>query len=350
MAEEYDSPRGAIPKLMAAAHRWQSRRGRPPADEGSLPLGREPEKWERAQASLTQQEIDSAERPNLMDVLFGGLGPSQAMFLGAKAARAPHERIAKAMGMLDRGVDPKAVYRATSAGGGALPGISRGFEGKPRWEISDEAMKLAMEKFGKVGSGSRGKVFPLKEIMQHPELYENYPELEKYRMSVSTVPEWFPKGYRDSSFDTANKLIDITSHHSGVKGSVLHELQHAVQDIEGLSPGGTSAFMKYVAKDKLMNSQEQLDRLIKAHIGRGQPVSSLLSTPIARELKGEIAKLQGAINEDAEMHRLYRRLAGEVEARNTDFRQGLSLRDRARNFPSDTEDLPRSMQIGPRKP
>ena len=283
-------PPGLVPRLQQALHGWQRRGGAPAADEGSLPLSRDPTRAEIAASANVQQEADAASRPNIMELLLGKLGPSRTMFLGARALHAPVDRMGKAMEAMQAGEAPRDVYKAT--------GITKGAEGAPRFEVSDAAARLREgERFDdlydtEMVSGE------LADMLKHPELFANYPELEKYAAILR-------KGPGSGSFNPAANTFEAAGQtRQEALNSLLHEIQHGVQGLEGHARGGSKS----------------------------------------------IAKSMTASNDPTELRRIYRNLAGEVESRNTQARQGMSAAERAASFPEDTEDVERALQIIRRAP
>ena len=91
--------------------------------------------------------------------------------------------------------------------------------------------------------------------------------------------------------------------HSSVR---LHELQHKVQDVEGLPPGGST------------------------------------KTP---EVQAAVARASDLGEYSPTAHETYQRISGEVEARNVQARRQMSAADRLKVPPWKTEDTPPSRQI-----
>ena len=105
------------------------------------------------------------------------------------------------------------------------------------FEISDR--KVEINKLEK------NKTYKLEEVLPHNELFEAYPKLRK--MIIKTKD--FKKGKNGETFvgqyDTVldrifinNELIDTDT--EGIRNTILHEVQHKIQEIEGLESGSES--------------------------------------------------------------------------------------------------------------
>ena len=339
-------PPGLVPRLQQALHGWQRRGGAPTADEGSLPLSRDPTRAEIAASANVQQEADAASRPNIMELLLGKLGPSRTMFLGARALHAPVDRMGKAMETMQAGEAPRDVYKATR--------ITKGAEGAPRFEVSDAAARLREgERFDdlydtEMVSGE------LADMLKHPELFSNYPELEKYTAILR-------KGPRGGSFDQGTTFEAAGQTRKEALNSLLHELQHGVQSLEGNARGGSSR-MAFLPGNKeafeILNRirRDMATPLTEAQYAKQAWNSDSITPDIAKDYRAYLKTTKNIpANIDRQAQKTaakeyYRRLAGEVESRNTQARQGMSAAERAASFPEDTEDVERALQIIRRAP
>jgi len=107
-------------------------------------------------------------------------------------------------------------------------------DGKRQFEIDtrdakvDQDALISMFQF----MGPDSIPIPLPKILDFPELYENYPQLKEVRVTLESEPG--TKG----SYASASKIIrlnpnEIEFGQVPLTSTVLHEVQHAVQDIEG---------------------------------------------------------------------------------------------------------------------
>lgn len=130
-----------------------------------------------------------------------------------------------------------------SPGGSKRPGdvpFINPYDGTPRIEINDNVNTRWLE------NGSR-KLFqvPLEKVLVHPELYDRIPELKNVQVGV-LLKEGKPSSAKFISSDDLGEpngmgrimLVNPKNPHD-FQVKVIHELQHAIQDFQGL-PGGTS--------------------------------------------------------------------------------------------------------------
>ena len=99
-----------------------------------------------------------------------------------------------------------------------------GVDGKPRYEIDDSAAKINKEKIG--------YQTPLSDILDHPTLYNDYPELKDIKVTKTATDT--------SSFD--GKEITLGAYSKSQKKALLHEVQHVIQKREDFAAGGEPQF------------------------------------------------------------------------------------------------------------
>ena len=154
------------------------------------------------------------------------------------------------------------------------------------------------------------KDIPIGGAFNHPDLYPAYPDiLRTGRMEVAKSPDWMPDSSNSGNL-RGNQLTVRDKTETGARSTVLHELQHAVQQREGFAPGG--------AQSQFYN--EALLRLVAENP----------RTPPSRLTKAA---------EDEAFAR-YRALMGEAEARATQARANLTATERRNVFPEASYDLP----------
>jgi hypothetical protein len=310
------------------------------------------------------------------------------MFIGPKAKTWDQAKADAAARLEKQGVDPVEIWRQT--------GTFRGADGIPRQEISDagavfrdpkQLKELGQEKKAEAQAlkermatpagqkdmfpkalteakkSTREQVKTLKDeaeevlldadryghrakfALEHPELYKAYPELADLQVFQGTRGA---SGERASL--TGNKSymqMDITPEglRHNPRSSVLHEMQHAVQNLEDMAPGGNPqmAFsdprgFKILEEMRQMVSKpmsfedytQRFDHLSDPQKGYEDYVKS-----IPKVVKGMDRDLQSK----AAME-YYKRLAGEAEARATQAREPMSASQRSKEFPYSSYDVP----------
>lgn len=127
--------------------------------------------------------------------------------------------------------------------------------GKMKFNFSDKDMKIENQNY-KVG-----QEFKLKDILIHNTLFEMYPQLRDYKVKIEDMNSNNTKNngrlngrynrFTDELTIDINRFNDI----SNAEGTLIHEIQHAIQKIEGFS-GGTS--IKF-GKEKYKNNPGEIE-------------------------------------------------------------------------------------------
>lgn len=173
----------------------------------------------------------------------------------------------------------------------------------------------------------------LKDVFNHPELFRAYPDLEKYKMRILD-PE--SRAY-------ARKGSDMTMHVKAnatpedARSSILHEVQHHIQENEGFARGGS---VRELAKQPMQEFKHYDDA-----IGRiNQQMKEAVGTPRYSELMAErdaliVEARQRGVLYPSQVEAIamdkYKRLSGEAEARLTQARRNMSKEDLAAQYPFD---------------
>ena len=124
----------------------------------------------------------------------------------------------------------------------------------------------------------------------------------------------------------------VTLNHEG-KIILVHEIQHAIQDIEGFAKGGSPATIKVEIKKRFDEVTKQIKQL-RAE-GKEDEAKALIEKN--RSLYNAYTK-----NDDFNS---YKSLAGEVEARNVSARLNMTPEERRKSLAESTEDVARKDQI-----
>lgn len=186
----------------------------------------------------------------------------------------------------------------------------KGLEGKAKFEISDELAKL------KKGSGIRPLEFEkLEDVLEHPQLYENYPEFRNVMIEgLYSMPEGLSGRY-----DPVRNEIGVAFGKRSVqpKSTLLHEIQHAIQEREGFAKGGSPKLVQ----------PEELERIKRLSAGDMD-----IKNKLSQQLR------QKKIDD-------YKNLAGEAESRNVQTRMNYTDEMRQENPFWKTFDVPEKEQI-----
>jgi len=249
------------------------------------------------------------------------------------------------------------------------------------------------------------------------EIFKAYPELKNY--NVEFIPM---KDHNDLGFmDDARHLIAFNTNSFWDRGlgeirqsrdesvrnaaaeklakeilpTLIHEVQHAIQRIEGFAPGSNekvAAQIKNEDDPALTRRRDEINKLTEEMDKMSEEIFDWISKNVEapRAMEGSIigafeadednleffvnrfnkwhGKKEGAghildlirevnrklsrteelfqeMQKESTAFRKYKRTAGEVQSRNAEFRAGLSDKSRREIPPSETEDVPREDQI-----
>jgi hypothetical protein len=200
-------------------------------------------------------------------------GPTP-MFIGEKGVENLREQIEIYLLNPEGVVAPKIVPLDTALSllgdfEDAAPGMGRealrrntgwfeGIDGKWRIEISDEAGQFIQPLEELVESPSFGTptIYKLGDVYSHPLLYEIYPEAANIDFVYRPIFMDF-LGETQGSYDGKNQ-IQITPYAEDASSTLLHEIQHWVQQTEGFAEGGNqksaaNAILDTFEFDKVFN-------------------------------------------------------------------------------------------------
>lgn len=272
--------------------------------------------------------------------------------------------------------DAKAIKLAT--------GWERAVDGKWRYEMPDAKIKDTID----VGGGHIVKRFEedmlwtdgkLEDAVDAPKLFEAYPQLKNIKIHTDAVMNDMPS---NGEYNPQTKTITIHADELKYLNSILnHEIQHVIQHEEGFAHGGTPEqverdFNAAKAEWKARSYAFELEE--KAKEMGGEYNQSAVEKALIQEYKDmdmpeffpdKETRIKGfnyfargyadrsmddAIKRfrldrfqrtDFDSYQEYRKLAGEVEARNVQKRMGMTDEERRNSLASETEDVDRGDQI-----
>lgn len=233
----------------------------------------------------------------------------------------------------------------------------------------------------------------LGELLKHDNLYAAYPELKYITVKMQTSKDLSSGGYSrsENAIYVDSRLTD-----DEIKSTLMHEIQHVIQNKENFSRGGNmelaNAYRKIIKAKEVKDFHKALDRKIAEAMAEqlrvynisqvdaekiagayGKYYSSIFDDSLSNEeiIKAEkeyyqlldslgmdservedaYKAIQGrdlwneAVEEtksklsDANTYEIYKAFAGEVEARNTQARMEMSDEERAATAPESTQDI-----------
>ena len=256
---------------------------------------------------------------------------------GIKAKTAEVGRLADAERMEQGGADSETVRRET--------GWYRGYDGKWRFEIDDSKMRFINHR-----EESR-RTWKLDELIRHDALFAAYPELRDYTVLNFGISDDVEAAF----YPGLNRItLDPRLSRAEKRAALIHEIQHAIQLIEGFTAGATTDYWR----DSLKTAEEKQlelrlrdfdapDIFFEADMRKlleGTPAAERDAAQTALEkhygeapvreyvdLYNRLRDLRAEREQDAE--RAYRNTAGEIEASDVANRIGLSEMQRAETRP-----------------
>lgn len=286
--------------------------------------------------------------------IFAGLGAKGANKAGAAAAVKNHNEHYNDLGFDKYDVEDTLTSAIVQAERSRDAGSQRqswfvGPDGKPRYEINDQKAKIdpdlddaAMSRIYDGLNQDYEYQYPLSQILHHNPLFNAYPQLQDmpvlivkgedigntsaaYMPPIDKLVKKHPEFKHGGIFISAD---DALEHGRGeLLNSVLHETQHAIQNLEGFSPGA--------------NASAGVDEVIDAHVarvGEGE-MSDYLRARVAEARKWDDTNIEelgphAARRHEQELeHTFYRMSAGEAEARAVEARRALSAGERQLRVP-----------------
>lgn len=273
---------------------------------------------------VTMDAINSSD--NIRFSLAGERGAAAADKAEERTARMDNLSVARKME--EKKKDAKAIKMAT--------GWERGADGKWRYEMPDAKIKDTMD----VGGGhivkryeddmlwNGGKLF---DVIDAPELFKAYPQLKGVRIDTDAIMNDMPS---HGEYDSKTNTITIHADELKYMNDILnHEIQHAIQGIEGFATGGSPTTIRGEVKKRFNEVTKQIKQL-RAE-GKEDEAKALIEKN--RGLYDAYMK-----NDDFNS---YKSLAGEVEARNVQERMNMTPEERRKTLAESTEDVARKDQI-----
>lgn len=307
--------------------------------------------------------------------MFGGeMGAAEADKAEEKTYRMDNLKVAEEM---ERGKkDAKAIKLAT--------GWERGADGRWRYEMPDAKIKDMKD----IGGGNIVKRFDddmlwndgkLTNVIDAPGLFEAYPQLKDVRIDTDAIMNDMPS---NGNYNAKTNTITIHADELKYMNSILnHEIQHAIQYIEGFGKGGSPEQMEKEFKEaqdewKARAYAHELEEKAKEMGGEYNQsevekalVEEYKDLDMSDELPDKETRIKGfnyfargyadrsmddaikrfRLNEstrsDFDSYKEYLKLAGEVESRNVEKRLGMTDEERRNSLAEETEDVNRDEQI-----
>ena len=186
---------------------------------------------------------------NVRFMFAGEKGAAEADKAEEKTYRMDNLKVAEKM---ERGKkDAKAIKLAT--------GWERGADGKWRYEMPDAKIKDMKD----IGGGHIVKRYEddmlwnggkLSNVIDAPGLFEAYPQLKDVRIDTDAIMNDMPS---NGEYNPKTNTITIHADELKYMNSILnHEIQHAIQFIEGFATGGNEDSVRSRIEDRMQNIED----------------------------------------------------------------------------------------------
>ncbi len=225
--------------------------------------------------------------------------------------------------------DAKAIKMAT--------GWERGADGKWRYEVGDVRFYDGLQLINRSVKTEATLDDLLEDNKDKEALFASYPSLKNMPVVLEDM------GYKGVGEYNYGKetirlntylLTDDDGYFTKPAVEILnHEIQHAIQKIEGFARGGSPAMVRSEIKKQMAEVTKQI-RQLRAEGKEAE----------AKEfIKKNRGLYEASVGDDD--FGSYKSLAGEVESRNVESRMGMSAEERRASLAAETEDVSREDQI-----
>ena len=235
------------------------------------------------------------------------------------------------------------------------------YDKREKVEIDDSKMVVDEDFLNR----KRSKTYVLSDIVEHPELFENYPEAMNIKVKLTPL-----RGYGGNMGGNTMEIA-TDSDKADRRQTIIHELQHWIQGREGFAVGGSVGTVlrssPFSAKqeglvDHLINALhseswpkgnalhglspiERVDWFVNREIQRGMSESKAMEArDYTLSLPGDRKKAERQFEKDISEKRIsrksdYMRMAGEIEARDATSRGSMSTEQRRATPPYSSENI-----------
>lgn len=307
---------------------------------------------------------------------------------GKNSKTADNSLLLKAEEMLNNGADSETVRQET--------GWYKGYDGKMRYEIDDSDMDFSinghftnpdvirhreleykfitdadniteaeiseLKSLSKSLEGVKKRPSTLGDYLKHDKLFEAYPELKNIKLTFDKLKSGANGKYRIGK----NEIVldnSIRDDNAKIKTTLIHEIQHAIQEIEGFANGSSVEYWEAQRKDiaETIKGARQNLNLWLDDIGYSDFVKSSIKEVAdkkktmeqhwedAKEFKANSKYAEQIANCEAEIAEFqkqydeitngmtafeqYENTAGEIEARDAENRLNLTAEERKNTRP-----------------
>ncbi len=311
-------------------------------------------------------------------------GKAQLIGQNAKLGAVVKYNLGIAKRLTSEGENPQKIRIET--------GWEQGKDKKWRYEIPDGKFKdfdindLKIQKDIQ-NNDAEIRVSILGDVFDSPDLYEAYPDLKEIKVLFKKLPENVAGSYNPYTNSITISIDDYLDPNQRGESelTMIHELQHTIQSKEYFETGASEKVAQSFFDNLISDLKYDVDRkkeiyerakaifpndkkkqqasrdLFKYALEKYTLLEQLGNRKETKENKKILAEWAKAAKEHgvklppkvksrikitpADSYNLYRRLAGEVEARNVEFRRSLTPAERRNTLLSETEEIDRADQL-----
>lgn len=333
-----------------------------------IPAGTERSKKHKRSIRDDQTDLSTGEKQQGLDGQSDqGDTPEDAIkkagklysYAGQSSLGIDSSKLNQAFSMMKQGVYSELIRKET--------GWFLGYDKKWRYEINDRnaSLKYSGKRASTIASNAKRNLGKddlfLADVFNHDELFKAYPQLKNIKFEISD-DNLFAGGYNPHSNTMS---IDTGSSSEEMLSTVLHEMQHAIQDIEGFARGGNSfeflqtdgvasyadgnpfenefqeALLKFQGTpeyDRIQN--EMIQAMISDDAEKSTVAYNKMQNFIKKNGLSDLEDRMNAWDSKNSPSAKYNRLAGEVESRDVEARKNLSDHERLNQKPYESQGIP----------
>lgn len=172
---------------------------------------------------------------------------------------------------------------------------------KERFEFSDQGAAVDQRALAKLATVPN---LPLGDVLTHPELYKQYPKLAtKIKIQIDPTLKGRKEGYvNGNTIAISQNYLDSNKRSNDeLLDTLLHEVQHQIQSIEGFVPGSST---RYFLPKQVMNVRNMAERGYQRSLRRfdlEKAIANMPATVRLQWLAREAWHTRGSSNVEGEL-------------------------------------------------
>lgn len=236
------------------------------------------EVFEMTNNEIVEKLVELGIEENIAKQIIGQIGARTLDFSEESTIRLDNLMVAKDMEV--EGKDTKTIRLAT--------GWEKGADGLWRYEIEDSKVKYKWGVKSQIKT-ALNKPVNLEDVFTFPELFKAYPQLKELQVEIKDLDDKTEQGFysREENKIVLNKRFYSDNLPIGKEAEsiLLHEVQHAIQDIEGFAQGSSPDLLGSEKYKNLMGETESRNVQERMFMTKSERIQTLLeeTEDVARE-------------------------------------------------------------------